>query len=78
MSEPIVAADSHQHVRRPVLGYAMVLAATTLWGINGSFAKAALSSGLSSLRLTEVRSTGAALILVGVLALLRPRSRRDR
>jgi drug/metabolite transporter (DMT)-like permease len=76
MSEPIVAADSHQHVRRPVLGYAMVLAATTLWGINGSFAKAALSSGLSSLRLTEVRSTGAALILVGALALLRPRSLR--
>src|SRR6476469_3570594 len=54
----------------------MVLAATALWGINGSFAKAALSSGLSSLRLTEVRSTGAALILVGALAIARPRSLR--
>ena len=76
MSEPIVAADSHEHVRRPVVGYALVLAATALWGINGSFAKAALSSGLSSLRLTEVRSTGAALILVAALALTRPRSLR--
>src|SRR5262245_63452281 len=54
----------------------MVLAATGLWGINGSFAKAALGSGLSSLRLTEVRSTGAALVLVGALAILRPRSLR--
>ena len=54
----------------------MVLGATALWGINGSFAKATLSSGLSSLRLTEVRSTGAALILVGALAITRPRSLR--
>ena len=78
MSEPIVAADPQPHVRRPVVGYAMVLAATALWGINGSFAKAALSSGLSSLRLTEVRSTGAALLLVGALAIARPRSLRIR
>src|SRR5512132_1422526 len=54
----------------------MVLAATALWGINGSFAKAALSSGLSSLRLTEVRSTGAAVILVGALAIARPQTLR--
>jgi drug/metabolite transporter (DMT)-like permease len=54
----------------------MVLTATALWGINGSMAKAALSSGLTSLRLTEVRSTGAALILVAALALTRPRSLR--
>src|SRR5690349_19253805 len=59
-----------------MVGYAMVLAATAPWGINGSLAKAALSSGLSSLRLTEVRSTGAALILVGALAIMRPRTLR--
>jgi drug/metabolite transporter (DMT)-like permease len=76
VSEPILAADPKPHVRRPAVGYALVLAATALWGINGSFAKAALSSGLSSLRLTEVRSTGAALILVAALALTRPRSLR--
>ena len=77
MSETIVLhEDAERPTRRPVLGYAMVLTATALWGINGSFAKAALSSGLSPLRLTEVRSTGAALILVGALALVRPRSLR--
>ena len=76
MVEPILAADLRPHVRRPALGYAMVLAATALWGINGSFAKAALSSGLSSLRLTEVRTTGAALILVGALAIARPQTLR--
>jgi drug/metabolite transporter (DMT)-like permease len=77
VSEPIVLhEDAEPRARRPVLGYAMVLAATALWGINGSMAKAALSSGLTSLRLTEVRSTGAALILVGALAIIRPRSLR--
>lgn len=77
MVEPILSAGKGQrHDRRPVLGYSMVLAATALWGINGSMAKAALSSGLSSLRLTEVRSTGAALILVAALAATRPQSLR--
>jgi 4-amino-4-deoxy-L-arabinose transferase-like glycosyltransferase len=42
-------------VRKPVVGYFMVLAAATLFGVNGSVAKVALSSGLSSLRLTEAR-----------------------
>jgi drug/metabolite transporter (DMT)-like permease len=75
--EPILSAGKGQpHDRRPVLGYSMVLAATALWGINGSMAKAALSSGLSSLRLTEVRSTGAALILVAALLATRPQSLR--
>ena len=54
----------------------MVLTATALWGINGSMAKAALSSGLTSLRLTEVRSTGAALVLVAALAATRPKGLR--
>ena len=77
MVEPILSVGKGQpHDRRPVLGYSMVLAATALWGINGSMAKAALSSGLSSLRLTEVRSTGAALILVAALVATRPQSLR--
>jgi len=51
----------------------MVLAAATMFGINGTVAKVALSSGLSSLRLTEARSAGACLGLT-LVALLRPRS----
>jgi len=53
-----------------MVGYAMVLAAATLFGINGTVAKVALSSGLSSLRLTEARSAGAFIGLT-LLALVR-------
>jgi drug/metabolite transporter (DMT)-like permease len=62
--------------RRPVVGYAMVLVAATLFGINGTVAKVALSSGLSSLRLTEARCAGAFLGLAAVVALTNPRALR--
>jgi drug/metabolite transporter (DMT)-like permease len=61
---------------RPWLGYAMVLTAATLFALNGVVAKVALSSGLSSLRLTEVRLTGAAIGLLVAVAILRPASLR--
>ena len=56
----------------------MVLVAAALFGFNGAVAKVALSSGVSSLRLTEVRCAGAfvGLALIAVLrdrASLRPR-----
>jgi drug/metabolite transporter (DMT)-like permease len=60
----------------PLLGYGMVLTAATLWAINGTVSKIILDSGVSSLRLTEVRSTGAFLGLAVALALLNPRSLR--
>jgi drug/metabolite transporter (DMT)-like permease len=50
----------------------MVLVAATLFGINGSVAKVALSSGLSSLRLTEARCAGA---FVGLMAVVAARDR---
>jgi len=59
--------------RRPALGYAMVLAAATLFAVNGVVSKVILSSGLSALRLTEVRLTGAAVLLLAGLALTRRR-----
>ena len=61
---------------RPLLGYAMVLAAATLWGLNGSAAKAVLTTGLSSMWLAEVRSTGGVVGLALVLALVRPQALR--
>jgi drug/metabolite transporter (DMT)-like permease len=57
---------------RPWLGYAMVLTAATLFAVNGVVAKVILASGISSLRLTEVRITGAAIGLVVALAIARP------
>jgi len=54
----------------------MVLMAATLFAVNGVVAKVVLASGISSLRLTEVRLTGAAIGLVSALALLNPGSLR--
>jgi drug/metabolite transporter (DMT)-like permease len=51
----------------------MVLVAATLFGVNGTVAKVALSSGLTSLRLTEARCAGAFVGLT-LLALTRGRS----
>jgi drug/metabolite transporter (DMT)-like permease len=56
-----------ERVRRPALGYAMVLAAATLFGLNGAVSKVVLTSSLGSLRLTEARCLGTFLGL-GVLA----------
>jgi drug/metabolite transporter (DMT)-like permease len=62
--------------RKPLVGYAMVLVAATLFGINGTVSKVALSSGLSSLRLTEARSAGACIGLVLIALLRKPSSLR--
>jgi drug/metabolite transporter (DMT)-like permease len=54
----------------PRLGYAMVAAASALFAVNGSVSKVILtSSGMPSLRLTELRATGAFVGLAAFLAL---------
>jgi drug/metabolite transporter (DMT)-like permease len=58
--------------RRPRLGYAMAAVAAVLWGINGGVSKTILATGLSSERLAQVRSLGAALGLVAILAVTAP------
>ena len=68
-----MAGGGSAAARRPVVGYAMVLVAATLFGINGSVAKVALSSGLSSLRLTEARCAGA-FVGLACVAIVRDRS----
>lgn len=65
--------------RHPRLGYAMALAAATLWAVNGVISKVIIESGgIAAQRLTEVRTTGAFLVLVAVLGVARPRSLRIR
>ena len=57
----------------PRLGYAMVAAASALFAVNGSVSKVILtSSGMPSLRLTELRATGAFVGLAAFLALTAP------
>jgi drug/metabolite transporter (DMT)-like permease len=65
--------------RRPALGYAMVLTAATLWALNGAVSKVILQSGgVTSERLTEVRATGAFLLLFAVLLVWRRSTLRVR
>jgi drug/metabolite transporter (DMT)-like permease len=70
MAEPIFpAGEPPDDRRRPLLGYAMVAGAATLFGVNGSVAKLVIESGLAADRLTEIRCAGAlaGLALLAVL-----------
>jgi drug/metabolite transporter (DMT)-like permease len=58
--------------RRPRLGYLMAASAALLWGVNGGISKTILSTGLSAERLAQVRSLGAAVALVAILAVIAP------
>jgi drug/metabolite transporter (DMT)-like permease len=67
-------AESERHAR---LGYGMAFTAATLWAVNGVISKVIIESGrITAPRLTEVRTTGAFLILAAALALVRPESLR--
>ena len=50
----------------------MASVAAVLWGINGGVSKTILATGLSSERLAQIRSLGAALALVAILAATAP------
>jgi len=60
------------HQAQPAIGYAMVLVAATLFGLNGTVSKVVLASGISSLELTQVRSLGACLGFAVAIAIWRP------
>ena len=64
--------------RRPLLGYAMVTAAALLFAVNGTVSKVVLSSGISPLELTQVRTTGAFLGFALALGLARRATLRVR
>jgi drug/metabolite transporter (DMT)-like permease len=75
---PFFPARIERTEPRPALAYVMVSAAALLWALNGTVSKVILASGVSSLRLAEVRSTGAVVLLGAALAILRPQSLRVR
>ena len=59
--------------RRPWLGYAMATSAALLWSVNGTVVKIVQEAGgMSSLRLVEIRSTGAFLGLFLAILVTRP------
>ncbi len=59
--------------QRPVLGYALVTSAVTLWAVNATVSKVVLGSGMTTLRLAETRAAGAAVLFVAAALLTRPR-----
>jgi drug/metabolite transporter (DMT)-like permease len=76
--EPILPAGARPRDRRPLLGYGMIFLASTLFAVNGTVSKVIQDAGLSSARLTQVRSTGAFAGLALVLALTNRRALRLR
>jgi len=62
--------------QRPLLGYAMVVSAASLWAVSGVVIKVILQSGLSSYRLAELRSAGGAVLFLGAVVVTRPQALR--
>jgi drug/metabolite transporter (DMT)-like permease len=71
-----IPAESVARERQPAVGYVMALGAGTLFAINGTVSKVILESGMSSLRLTQVRSTGALIGLALIILTTRPQDLR--
>ena len=78
MGDVASTSDAKGHARRPLVGYAMVTAAALLFALNGTVSKVVLSSGISTLELTQIRVIGAFSGFALALALMRPRSLRVR
>ena len=77
VDSPYLPAASVETEQGPAIGYAMVLTAGMLFAVNGTVSKVILvSSGLSSMRLTEARCTGALIGLAAVLFATRSQSLR--
>ncbi|RFU20160.1 EamA family transporter [Geodermatophilus marinus] len=57
---------------RPALGYATTIGAAALFAVNGTVSTLALEAGVPPTRLTALRCTGAAVLLVAALAVAAP------
>jgi drug/metabolite transporter (DMT)-like permease len=69
---PPAGADTGR-VGRPGLGYVYLVAAAALFAVNGTVSKVILDTGMSALRLTELRCAGAVVGLGAVLLVVSPR-----
>ncbi|TFV67933.1 UNVERIFIED_ORG: EamA family transporter [Bacillus sp. AZ43] len=56
----------------PAVGYALTLASAAFFGVNGTVSTLALEAGIEPTRLTALRCTGAAVVLLVALAVLAP------
>jgi len=72
VTEPILPAPGARPDRNPLRGYVMVTVAAILFAVNGTVSKVILESGVSSPRLSEVRSAGAFVVLAVAVLVFRP------
>jgi drug/metabolite transporter (DMT)-like permease len=75
VAEPIPGIAQSRHPRPPI-GYSLYLLAATLFALNGTISKSILLTGIDPSRLSQLRVTGAFLILLLVVALTRPQALR--
>jgi drug/metabolite transporter (DMT)-like permease len=61
---------------RPAVGYALTLLAAGFFAVNGTVSTLALQAGIPPTRLTALRCTGAAVVLLAALALVAPQRLR--
>jgi drug/metabolite transporter (DMT)-like permease len=64
--------------RNPVRGYLLVAAGAAMFALGGNLARYMLDDGISALRLSQLRSAGALVLLAPALALWRPQLMRVR
>ncbi len=67
-----VAVSEPERQPRPVRGYVYLVVAAALFALNGTVSKVILASGLTAMRLTELRCAGAAVGLGLVLLVVAP------
>jgi drug/metabolite transporter (DMT)-like permease len=77
LAEPLPGV-APAHAIRPVRGYALYLLAALLFALNGTIVKAMLLAGLEATDLSQLRATGAFLILLVVVAVSNPAALRLR
>jgi drug/metabolite transporter (DMT)-like permease len=64
--------------RRPALGYLLVAVGAAMFALGGNLARYLLDDGMSAVRLSQLRSAGALVLLVVTLAAIRPELLRVR
>jgi drug/metabolite transporter (DMT)-like permease len=77
LAEPLPGVPAATRVI-PARGYALYVVAAFLFSLNGTVAKTLMAHGVDVLRLSELRTTGAFLVLFAFVALSNPRALRLR
>jgi drug/metabolite transporter (DMT)-like permease len=73
LAEPLPGVEPAPHAR-PARGYLLYLGAATLFAVNGTVVKSILLTGVAAGHLSQLRVTGAFLVLLVALLIARPRT----